>query len=136
MGEELSLADRLEEAAREADEMAQIIVDAATKSGTAGPYAGRRVRTEFSDAIREAAAILRTPDPALERLRELSEKATAGEWFDLERGVIIADGVEDFIACTDVSTDGERAELDAAFIVACVNYVRAALSPRGDGGEG
>lgn len=58
-GEKLvELCERLRLAARDADEMARVVVLAAERVGAAGKYAGRRVRAEHSDAIREAAALI------------------------------------------------------------------------------
>lgn len=59
-GEKLvELCERLRLAARDADEMARVVVLAAERVGAAGKYAGRRVSAEHSDAIREAADLIK-----------------------------------------------------------------------------
>lgn len=58
-GEKLvELCERLRLAAAEADEMTQLVVDAA--GSAAGKYAGRRVRAEHSDAMTRTKAMLTT----------------------------------------------------------------------------
>lgn len=68
------LAERLRQAARDADELTQIIVDAASARGAAGRYQGRRTKADFSDTIREAADFiekLSRPSPITgEEMRE------------------------------------------------------------------
>jgi hypothetical protein len=94
-----------------------------------------------------------TPSPALvpDELRELSEKATQGEWSALFFRVSAED--EQVIASTEfmrreaVGEGEEEGRVNAAFIVACVSYVRALLAnqastpvkeganPNGEGGR-
>lgn len=49
------LPESLQKAANQGDELAQIVVNAASKQGVAGEYQGRRVKAEFTDNIRKVA---------------------------------------------------------------------------------
>lgn len=68
------------------------------------------------------------PDPLrekLEGLRELSARATRGEWKALDDSILSEDGSSVAICYND--PPAERLRSDASFIAAAVNLVRQAL---------
>jgi hypothetical protein len=66
----------------------------------------------------------------LEKLRELSERATPGEWYASQREPTTVWNRDGDLVCECVDTDRDSicSQQDAAFISASVNYVRAALA--------
>lgn len=86
------------------------------------------------NAIDAAEAFLRADD-ALEGLRELSERATGGEWLPWDGRMLKAPAdCIDFAILSSAANETARVwtENDARFIAAAVNYVRARLAQAGE----